>query len=53
MNANYFELTDNNIDPAAIIEPGAVIGKGNTIWAWENENCGLQTRLINERWIER
>lgn len=23
----------------------------NCIWAWENENCQLQTRLINERWV--
>jgi len=34
MNTNVFELDKNNIDPTAIIEPGAVIGKGNTIGAY-------------------
>ena len=31
MNSDYFNLENNQIDPTAIIEPGAVIGKGNTI----------------------
>ena len=25
------------------------IDEDNTIWAWENEKCGIQTRLVNER----
>ena len=31
MNTDAFNLTSNDIDNTAIIEPGAVIGKGNTI----------------------
>ena len=31
MNTDVFNLTNNVIDSTAIIEPGAVIGKGNTI----------------------
>jgi len=34
MNTNVFELEDNRIDSTAIIEPGAVIGTGNTIGAY-------------------
>jgi len=34
MNTDYFKLDKNNIDSSVIIEPGAVIGKGNTIGAY-------------------
>jgi acyl-[acyl carrier protein]--UDP-N-acetylglucosamine O-acyltransferase len=34
MNTNVFELDKNKIDSTTIIEPGAVIGKGNTIGAY-------------------
>ena len=34
MNTDYFTKAENEIDPTAIIEPGAVIGKGNTIGAY-------------------
>lgn len=34
MNTDYFSITKNIVDPTAIIEPGASIGKGNTIGAY-------------------